>query len=133
MKRAGLTLLGVFVAMCGVVSAHHGYAGFFRDRTVVIEGNLESLHYANPHVVMRIRTADDTVYTVTWQAATWVERVAGVTPTTFAAGDHLVISAAPPRDPASHELAMVREVRRPSDGWQWHRQEPRAVVTPATR
>jgi hypothetical protein len=103
------------------IQAHHGYAGFFdpKDRTVAIEGELESLAYGNPHVVMRVRTAEATLYTVTWQSAYWVEHQAGVTKSPFRTGDHLVIIGAPPRDPASHEVTRVREVQRPRDGWSW--------------
>ena len=117
-------VLGAIVLAGSVASAHHGYAAFFLDRTVVLEGNLESLVYGNPHILMRIRAADSNVYTVTWQAARLIERMAGVTSTTFKVGDHLVISAAPSRDPASHELASVREIRRTRDGWHWKRQSP---------
>jgi hypothetical protein len=70
---------------------------------------------------MRIRAADSDTYTVTWQAARWVESVAGVTKTTFSVGDHVLITASPSRDPASHELVSVREIHRPSDGWRWRR------------
>ena len=124
MTRTAMAVLGAMVLIGSTVQAHHGYANFFLDRTVTVEGDIESLRYANPHVVMEIRTADSTLYSVSWQGAYWVRTYAGVTSTTFKIGDHLVISAAPPRDPASHELASVREVRRPSDGWDWKRQAP---------
>jgi hypothetical protein len=127
MKRILVAVLGAIVlAGTSVVWAHHGYATFFKptDRTVAIEGDLENLLYANPHVVMEIRAADSTIYTVTWQASRWVERNAGVTRTTFKVGDHLIITAAPSRDPASHEVTQVREVRRPRDGWMWRSTTP---------
>jgi hypothetical protein len=124
MKYTVVAAFGALVLANTVVQAHHGYADFFLDRTVAVEGNLEDLQYGNPHVVMKIRAADSTLYTVTWQGRGWVEAYAGVRKTTFTVGDHLIISAAPPRDPASHELASVREVRRPHDGWHWRRQSP---------
>ncbi len=103
------------------VAAHHSYAGFFdpKERTTVVEGTLESIIYANPHVVLRIRAADSTLYTVTWQARTWVERQAGVTKSTFQVGDHLIVVGAPARDATMREISQVREVRRPSDHWTW--------------
>ena len=121
MTRTVVAVLGAMVLIGTTLQAHHGYANFFLDRTVTVEGDIESLRYANPHVVMEIRTEDSTVYTVTWQSAYWVRQFAGVTSTTFKAGDHLIISAAPPRNPESHELASVREVLRPRDGWHWTR------------
>jgi hypothetical protein len=93
-------------------------------RTATVEGALEELRYANPHVVMMIRGADSTLYAVTWQSAFWVHQFAHVTPATFNVGDYLVVTAAPSRDPSSHELARVREVRRPRDGWTWRDSQP---------
>jgi hypothetical protein len=121
MKGMIFAVMGVLVLATGSVRAHHGYAAFFQptERTVIVEGDLEGLLYANPHVVMTIRAADATVYKVTWQSAAWVERSAKVSRTTFKAGDHLIITAVPSRDPASHEVTRVREVRRPRDGWSW--------------
>ena len=121
MRHIVLAVLGVVILAGNSARAHHGYTTFFdpTERTVAIEGNLEDLVYGNPHVVMKIRAADSQVYTITWQAATWVERNAGVTKSTFAVGDRLIVTGAPSRDPASHEVTLVREVRRPSDRWSW--------------
>lgn len=127
MRRAALAAVGVLILLAGSSArAHHGYSTFFdpKERTITIEGDLQSLLYANPHVVMKIRAADSTVYTVTWQAALWVERQAGVTKSTFQVGDHLIVIGAPSRDPASHEVTMVREVRRPRDRWRWRSDTP---------
>jgi hypothetical protein len=54
----------------------------------------------------------------------WVERQAGVTKSTFARGDRLVVVGAPSRDPASHDVTQVREVRQPRDGWTWRSNSP---------
>jgi hypothetical protein len=125
MRRILLTV-GVLVLAAGSARAHHSYAGFFNatERTVAIEGTLDDILFANPHVVMKIRTADSSGYTVTWDAATAVSRRAGATKDTFKAGDHLVIIGAPARDPSSHEVSMVREVRRPRDQWNWRSPTP---------
>jgi hypothetical protein len=121
-----LAIAGVLLLAGSAPRAHHGYTTFHdpQDRTVAIEGSLESLLYANPHVVMKIRAADSQVYTITWQAATWVERNAGVTKATFNAGDQLIVIGAPSRDPGSPEVTMVQEVRRPRDQWSWRSTTP---------
>ena len=121
MRRMIFAVMGILVLAASSARAHHGYAAFFQptERTVAVEGDLESLVYANPHVVMKIRAADSTVYTVSWQAPGWVQRAAGVTRTTFKIGDHLMVIGAPSRDPASHDVTLLREVRRPRDGWSW--------------
>jgi Family of unknown function (DUF6152) len=121
------TATSVFVLVVATsIHAHHGYAGFFGplERTVAVEGELENLVYGNPHVVIRLRAADATVYTVTWQSAFWVERNAGMTKATLKVGDHLVVIGAPSRDPDSHEVTMVKEVRRPRDQWIWRSTTP---------
>src|SRR5688572_9852860 len=104
--------------------AHHSLAGFHNPtkRTVAIEGRLESFRHVNPHVVLKIRAADSTLYTITWNASSWVRERAGVTNSTFQIGDHLIVIGAPSRDSTSHEVAQVREIRRPKDQWVWRSQ-----------
>jgi Family of unknown function (DUF6152) len=121
----GATMRGTAVAVIGTIvlagssaRAHHGYANFLINQNVSIEGDIEEFRYANPHIVLKIRTADSTLYTATWEAPKRVER-AGVKRTTLKVGDHVIVTGAPPRDPASHELMPVREIHRPRDGWRW--------------
>ena len=125
MRSVAFGVLGALVMASTTINAHHGYGGFFdpKDRTVAVEGALVSLIYGNPHVVMKIRAANSSVYTVTWQAASWVERQARVTKSTFHVGDHLIIVGAPSHDAASYEVTRVREVQRPADGWAWRSTE----------
>ena len=118
MRRTVIAVVGVMILAGSSAHAHHGYANFFLDQRVSIEGDIQEVRYANPHVVLTIRTADSTIYTATWRAAYQLEW-AGVTRTTLKVGDHVIVTGAPPRDPASHELMPVREIRRPRDGWKW--------------
>jgi hypothetical protein len=122
MTRVLSAVVGILVLVgSSVALAHHSYGSFFMDRSVSVEGDIHQLRFANPHVVLQIRTADSTIYTATWGPAYQVER-AGVTRTTLKIGDHVIVSGAPPRDPAAHELMPVWEIRRPSDGWIWRHQ-----------
>jgi hypothetical protein len=106
------------VLVSGSASAHHSYAAYVTEQRVTIQGTLEGLRYSNPHVIMTIRTADSTLYPAIWQSALWVHRI-GVTADTFRVGDFLMIYGAPARDASKHELASLRGVSRPSDGWSW--------------
>lgn len=126
MSRAVLAVIGAIVLASSAAQAHHSYSAFFdpQERTVAIEGDLESLRYANPHVVMQIRTKDAILYHVTWQSAAWVERQAAVTRTTFKIGDRLFVVGAPALDPTVHELTRLREVQRRRDGWKWRANTP---------
>ena len=119
MKRKVFAVaVSVTVVVCAV-SAHHGYANFLTDHPITIEGTLENIQYVNPHVIMKIRADDSTVYTVTWQGAGWVARRANVTASTFHVGDRLIVNGAPSRNPEIHELSSVRLLSRPRDGWTW--------------
>ena len=129
MTRMTLTVVAVVLLSAPVVRGHHSYAGFYdtKERTVAIEGTLEAFQYANPHVIMTIRTADSALYTVIWQSSMWVNRQANVGKDTFKPGDRLVVIASPSRDPRSREVTQVREIRRPRDQWIWRTGEPFAA------
>ena len=113
-------LILVLVVLAGSSAhAHHSHSGFLLDQKVSVEGALEQLTYANPHVLLRIRTAEGVLYTAEWQAASWLQYHAHVTLTTLRVGDRVVVIGSPSRDPASHELVQLKEVRRPRDGWTY--------------
>jgi hypothetical protein len=110
----------VILVLAGIPArTHHSYPDFLLDRKVSVEGKLEELRYANPHVVLKIRTAEGVVYSAEWQAASWLQYHAHVTLTTLRIGDHVIVSGAPSRNPASHDLVRLKEVRRPRDGWTY--------------
>jgi Family of unknown function (DUF6152) len=121
MRRRALAVVGVIVLAGSSARAHHGYADFYLDRTVSVEGEIDDIRFVNPHVVLKVRAADSTVYTATWRGPYQLARQ-GVTIATLKVGDHIVVSGCPPRDPRSHELMPLRAVGRPRDGWTWQAQ-----------
>jgi hypothetical protein len=121
MRPTALAVLGVIVLAGSSARAHHGYADFYLDRTVSVEGEIEDIRFVNPHVVLKVRAADSTIYTATWRGPYQLARQ-GVTITTLKVGDHIVVGGCPPRDSTSHELMPLRTVRRPRDGWIWQAQ-----------
>jgi len=135
MKRTLPAAVAIFLLAGSSARAHHSHPDFLLDQRVSIEGDIEQLRYANPHVVLKIRTAEGVVYTAEWQAASWLEYNAHVTLTTFRVGDHIVVSGAPSRDPSSHELVQLKEVRRPRDGWSYsvNQDGQLSVVAPPKR
>jgi len=65
MTQSVLAVVGVALLAGSVaVGAHHSYAKF-SDNITSIEGTLEKVMFANPHVVLTIRTRDSSVYTAT--------------------------------------------------------------------
>ena len=50
-----------------VTSAHHSWAGFSTD-PITVEGRIEEVKIANPHVTIQVRGDDEQRYMVVWQA-----------------------------------------------------------------
>lgn len=106
------------VLLCSVAAAHHGYDDFFREKRVSVEGVLEEVRYANPHVTLKIRADDGQLYSALWEGLTAVERRGGER-TTLTVGERVMVIGSPPRDPASRDVALLRQVKRLRDGWTW--------------
>ena len=117
---AALTFVGT------VIQAHHAHTDFALDRTARVEGTVVRVQFQNPHVLIRVRTADSTLYTAEWLGADFLgshpELVNAGMPVrsdTLKFGDRIAITGAPPRDEALRSLVNLKEVRRLSDGWVW--------------
>ncbi len=119
MTQTLLAVVVVTVLGAGSAQAHHSYGAYFEDRSVSIEGTIESIKSANPHVVLTLRTDTSQVYTAEWQNLFQLG-YANVTATTLKASDRIIVTGAP-RDPSSHIVTLLKEIRRPADGWRWLR------------
>jgi hypothetical protein len=131
MKRC---LAVLFVATAVFASArvwaHHSFAAtYLEDQTVTIEGELVQFLFRNPHsfVHVNVKEKDGTVvrYAVEWGGAGQLGGQ-GVTRETLKAGDHVIISGSPGRNPKDHRVRMVT-LHRPKDGFGWGRR-PGEVV-----
>ena len=69
---------------------------------------------------MTLRTDAAEIYTLEWQNLIQL-RHGNVGPTTLQAGDRVIVSGSPPRDPTSHTITLLQEIQKPSDGWRWRR------------
>jgi hypothetical protein len=117
-------LAAALTALAGTAAyAHHSYGDVFRDQTVSMEGNVDQFLFANPHAVLSLKTKDAVLYMAEWGNVRTLGE-AGVTSSTFKIGDYIVVTGSPMRDPAVHKLTLLKEVRRPSDGWRWARTPP---------
>ena len=67
MRRTFPAALVVLVLASVSARAHHSYPDFLLDQKVTVEGTLDELKYANPHAVLKIRTAEGLVYSAEWQ------------------------------------------------------------------
>jgi hypothetical protein len=120
MLRTLALLLTALLVTAATVCAHHSYAAYDREHPVSIEGEISQVLYANPHVLLTVRT-NDAEYTVEWlslyQVSRWV-----VAKGKLGVGDHIVLTGCALRDKTEHRISLVTDIRRPSDGWTWSRQ-----------
>jgi hypothetical protein len=126
------TLIATLLATAAT-SAHHSHPDFLADQEATVEGTIDSIQFENPHVIVKITTADSVLYTIEWQGATWlaneprvfVTPIPGpVTSDTLRVGDLIVVTGVPPRDPMRHELVNLKALSRPADNWLWTCRRP---------
>jgi hypothetical protein len=102
--------------------AHHSFAAtYLETQTVTIEGEIVQFVFRNPHsfVHVNVKEKDGTtvVYNVEW-GGTGQLGGTGVTGGTLKAGDQVVITGAPGRNPADRRIRLVT-LKRPKDGFTW--------------
>ena len=107
---------------CSAAHAHHGYAQYDRCTSVSLEGDIASIEWANPHIVLGLKTSSAD-YRVEWFTLDRLAR-AGLTQDALKLGDHVVITGKVMRDPAQKVMSLVSEIRRPSDGFSWTQPRP---------
>jgi hypothetical protein len=115
--------MAVFLASSVQVQAHHSFAATYNSTGEVLEleGTVKEMVWRNPHSFLRIDVKNDAGETETW-ALEWgsISQLAesNLTRTTLRPGDVVVAKGDPSRDASAPRL-LLRELRRPSDGWEW--------------
>jgi hypothetical protein len=113
-------LSATIAAVClaaATLNAHHSYAAFDREHPVSIEGDIERVVFANPHVTLMLHSGE-TTYSVEWGNLRQMDRW-NIAKETLAAGDHIIVTGSVTYDRADHRLSIVKGIRRPADGWSW--------------
>ena len=109
---AALSVLAV------TVDAHHSIAGMYdQSRRVTLDGVISQYQFVNPHPFVVVDVTTDGT-TQSWKAELdnrWELQSIGMTPTTFNAGDRVVISGSPGRDRTP--LLYVWRLERAADGF----------------
>lgn len=104
-----------------VLSAHHSHPAFYDQcTTVTVEGEVESVQWKNPHVLIDVKTAEGKVYVVEWTSSAILERTSVAPPK---AGDRIVVRGNPSRD-RDKPVVDIIQITRASDNWSWSRPEP---------
>ena len=123
MVGSALLALAILVGLPGAAAAHHSYAGYDRDKTVTIEGTIQTIAWHGSHVQLTLMTKDAGPYRVVWISNRRLYR-SGVKRETLRVGDPVSVSGSPHKDPNVHIITLITEVYRPSDGWRWWRKIP---------
>lgn len=123
MKSIVLALTIVLVNSVGAFAHHSFTAAYDSTRRVEVEGVVKEFLWRNPHSFVRIEvtTAEGTVETwnLEWGSTNQLQSAKyPVTRTTLRAGDRIIASGEPGRDPAVKRIRIFR-IKRPIDGWQW--------------
>src|SRR5688500_6276006 len=112
MKRYLVVLLVATASFIGAQAyAHHSFAAtYLEDQTAQIEGELVQFLFRNPHsfVHVMVKEKDGAMvrYAVEWGGAGQLGGQ-GVTRETLKAGDHVIITGSPGRNPKDHRVRMV--------------------------
>jgi hypothetical protein len=116
--RACLAILLTALLSGTSLLAHHSYGDILREQTVTIEGTLENILFANPHVMLRVRTDAGDTYDVEWGNLIQLRRE-GVDKEMLSAGDRVVVAGSPHKDSSIHKLTLLSQVRDLKAGWRW--------------
>jgi hypothetical protein len=121
-KLGFLLALGMALVWGGNAYAHHSFAAtYFVDQTEKIEGPVREFLWRNPHSFIKVDAPDDKgvmqIWSIEWGGGAQLSQ-SRVTRDTVKAGDHVIITGNPGRDPEEHRLRM-KSITRPSDGFKW--------------
>ena len=106
--------------------AHHSFqASYDTENVIRIEGTLVGFMLRNPHSHVYIMAPDENGvmqrWGVEWGGASVLIRQ-GLSRESLKAGDHVIITGNPGRNPGDHRMRM-RTLFRPADGFGWGNRE----------
>jgi hypothetical protein len=112
----------VLIVGSGFLWAHHSFSEFYFEReSVTLEGEVAEFEFRNPHAWLHfvVEAGDGTTirYSAEWSNPNSLRRT-GVVADTVSAGDLVLVTGSPGRDPEAHTLHL-KGIERPSDGWEW--------------
>lgn len=86
-------------AVSGGAAAHHSFAAYDMERTVTVDGTIESYEWQNPHVELTVRDAEGVLWLIETDAPATMTR-SRWSRDTFAPGDPVSVRLNPNRDVA---------------------------------
>lgn len=124
MKNIFLVLFVAGALVCGVTAyAHHSFPATYQvNKIITIEGKMTQLLLRNPHSFLQVDAPDVSGtmqrWSLEWGGAGQLTSQ-GVVKDTLKVGDTLIITANPARSTEGSTRALLKTIRRPSDGWTW--------------
>ncbi len=116
-----LLTIGLFASAAGSsANAHHGYSQYDRCQRLSVEGEIEQISWANPHIVVTLKGDDAVAYRVEWISLQQLQR-SGLASGILEVGDRVVVTGSKNRDPERVILTLLKAIDRPADGWHWSR------------
>lgn len=128
----------LIVAGAGLVHAHHPISEVYdEERTIVLEGDVTSFLFGNPHSMVHLRVAnrkgDLHTWAVEWRAARRLRRL-GWTAADLNVGDRVKMCGNPGRDPGTYRLYLLNVTRIVPGGREADADDTTCEpATPATR
>jgi len=136
MKRNVMIYLVTAICICTASSAyaHHSHPLFYDQcKKLTIEGQVESVQWKNPHVLIVVKMDDGTTYTGEWTSMQVLSTMGIADPAQAAlmAGARVVVTGNPLRDTAqirasypninisNTKIVDLIQIRRMDDSWSW--------------
>ena len=118
-KLSLLAIAGGLVLASLPALAHHPLSEIYNEQQMrLLEGEVESFLFGNPHSLLYLRVSDDDgatrTWAVEWTAADRLER-AGLDGAALTRGDAVAVCGHPGRDPAAYRLYLLNIARRTAD------------------
>jgi hypothetical protein len=119
------------LAGSGAAYAHHSFPATYQiGKIITLQGTLAQFLVRNPHSFVQIDTVDASGKTQRWSlewggASQLLSQ--GVLKDSLKVGDTLLITANPARSSEDSTRALLKTIKRPSDGWSWGLEAGQAV------
>jgi len=114
------------------MQAHHSISGTFAtSKVITVEGVIREFHFVNPHPFLVVEVLSENGTAESWRFE--MDRMvdlseAGLTKTTFKAGDRIVVTGNPAI--AEKQSLFIRRLDRPLDGFRFEQlgASPRIIL-----
>ena len=105
-RSKALFVLGAGTLASSLSLAHHAFVAFDNSRTIAVSGVIEEVFWANPHIRLAVRTADDTVWDLEGPSVNLTERNSNIREGSFPVGAEATFTGFPSRrgDPAMRPI-----------------------------